>query len=103
MACRAYVRDPKVAKGDKMEDRAFIGYLVGYDSTDIFRVWIPHRDKVVEVRFDETKCYSTDTERLSIEQRQRIDDITDILALPEADSQLVYIGSTISEDRKSVV
>jgi hypothetical protein len=56
-----------------MEDRAFIGYLVGYDLTNIFRVWIPHRDKVVrvgDVRFDETKRYGTDTERLSIEQRQ---------------------------------
>jgi Reverse transcriptase (RNA-dependent DNA polymerase) len=98
--CRAYVRDPKVAKGDKMEDRAFIGYLIGYDSTNIFRVWIPHRDKVVrvrDVRFDETKRYGTDTEHLSIEQRQRIDDITDILALPEADSQLVYIESSISD------
>jgi len=33
-----------------------IRYLVGYNSTNIFRVWIPHQGKVISIRdviFDE--------------------------------------------------
>ena len=38
---RAYVLDHKVPKGRKSMARAHIGYLVGYESTNIFRVWVP--------------------------------------------------------------
>ena len=44
---RAYVLDNKVPKGHKSSARAHIGYLVGYDSTNIFRVWIPHLKQVI--------------------------------------------------------
>ena len=40
----------------KLDPRTHIGYLVGYDSTNIFRVWIPHQGKVISTRdvlFDE--------------------------------------------------
>ncbi|KAM4067965.1 reverse transcriptase (RNA-dependent DNA polymerase) [Hirsutella rhossiliensis] len=40
----------------KLDPRAYIGYLVGYNSTNIFRIWIPHLKKVISTRdviFDE--------------------------------------------------
>ena len=40
----------------KLDPRAYVGYLVGYDSTNIFRIWIPHKGKVISTRdvlFDE--------------------------------------------------
>jgi len=58
--CRAYVRNPKVTKGRKMDERSFIGYLIGYDSTNIFRCWVPYLNKIIrarDVRFDETKIF----------------------------------------------
>jgi hypothetical protein len=58
--CRVYVWDTNIQKGDKMEPRSYIGYLVGYDSSNIFRIWVPHRRTVIrarDVRFDETKRY----------------------------------------------
>jgi hypothetical protein len=32
------------------EPQAYIGYLVGYDSSNIFRVWIPTLDRVIKTR-----------------------------------------------------
>jgi hypothetical protein len=46
--CRAYAMtaDAQLKKNRlrKLDPRAHIGYLVGYDSTNIFRIWIPHQD-----------------------------------------------------------
>jgi reverse transcriptase-like protein/Pol polyprotein len=62
--CKAYVMtaDAKQKKKrlQKLNSRAHIGYLVGYDSTNIFRVWIPHRGEVISSRdviFDEDEFF----------------------------------------------
>ena len=34
----------------KLAPKAHIGYLVGYESTSIYRVWIPHKRKVISTR-----------------------------------------------------
>ena len=36
--CKAYTLDHHISKKQKLEPRAHIGYLVGYDSTNIFRI-----------------------------------------------------------------
>jgi hypothetical protein len=58
--CRAYAMTPdaqlKQRRLRKLDPRAHIGYLVGYNSTNIFRVWIPQQGKVISTRdviFDE--------------------------------------------------
>ncbi|RKF58072.1 hypothetical protein GcM3_184041, partial [Golovinomyces cichoracearum] len=46
---------------DKILPRAEIGYLVSYDSKNIFRIWIPSRNIVISTRdvtFDPTEGYS---------------------------------------------
>ena len=61
--CKAY---PYIAKEqhlrtDKLSPRASIGYLVGYDSSNIYHVWIPSTGIVIssrDVTFDETTRYS---------------------------------------------
>jgi hypothetical protein len=49
--CKAYAMttDAKLKNKrlQKLNPRANIGYLVGYDSTNIFRIWIPHRGEVI--------------------------------------------------------
>jgi len=62
-ACRAYPIIHKIPKTQKVESRAHIGYLVGYDSTNIYRCWIPSKGTVAryrDVTFDETKFYHKD-------------------------------------------
>jgi len=37
----------KKNKLNKLDPRAHIRYLIGYDSTNIYRIWIPHTGKVI--------------------------------------------------------
>ena len=58
--CLSYVYDRKVPVGDKMRPRAFIGWLVGYTASNIWRIWIPESRHVLvsrDVIFDETVVY----------------------------------------------
>lgn len=41
--CRAYPLRPNIPRKDKLAPSAFIGYLVGYDSTNIFRIWVARK------------------------------------------------------------
>ncbi|KAM4066309.1 hypothetical protein HRG_012086 [Hirsutella rhossiliensis] len=50
----------KRKKKRKLDPRAFVGYLVGYNSTNIFRIWIPLLRKVISTRdviFDESSFF----------------------------------------------
>jgi hypothetical protein len=60
--CRAYAHIPEANRlqKEKLQERALIGYLVGYDSTNIFRIWIPSKSRVISTRdvtFDESLFY----------------------------------------------
>jgi hypothetical protein len=62
----AYVRNPKLAKGDKLESRSIKGYLIGYDTSKIFRIWIPTTPQIsfgkvirpCDVCFNKKLCYN---------------------------------------------
>jgi hypothetical protein len=57
---RAYPLNHKIPKSEKLKPRAHIGYLVGYDSTNIFQIWVPSKKRVIRTRdvtFDETLFY----------------------------------------------
>jgi hypothetical protein len=58
--CRAYPLIQNQPKLNKLEPRTSIGYLVGWDSNNIFRIWIPTLQKVIRTRdvtFDENLRY----------------------------------------------
>ena len=64
--CRAYSFIKNRSKLEKLEPRAHIGYLVGYDSTNVFRIWIPSQKTVIltrDVVFDITKRYYPDDDQ----------------------------------------
>ena len=54
--CKAYVLIKSKGDADrpgkrrKLDAKAHIGYLVGYESTNIYRIWIPHKRKVISAR-----------------------------------------------------
>ncbi|KAJ9481139.1 hypothetical protein VN97_g12361 [Penicillium thymicola] len=59
--CRAYVRKQGIPNAAKMEPRAEIGYLVGYEASNIWRVSFPRRGAVRSVRdvvFDENVFFN---------------------------------------------
>ena len=58
--CKAYSLNKNIDKSAKMQARAHLGHLVGYDSTNIFLIWIPSQRKVIrnrDVMFDENATY----------------------------------------------
>ena len=62
----------------KLVPRAYIGYLVGYDSTNIFRVWIPHQGKDISTRdvlFDEDTFFDGRKTDLNNDRIARMDEL----------------------------
>jgi hypothetical protein len=58
---RAYILNKTILKLDKLTTRVYIGYLIGYNSINIFRIWIPSIEKVIRTRditFDKKIKYS---------------------------------------------
>ena len=79
--CKAFSFIKNRPKLDKLGPRAEIGYLVGYDSTNIFRIWIPSKNRVISTRdvtFDPKSGYSPKTPTPTIS-----DEILDILEVPQ--------------------
>lgn len=58
--CRAYALNKHIPHSQKLNSRVHLGHLVGYASTNIFKVWIPSKNKVIRTRdatFEESKFY----------------------------------------------
>lgn len=47
---KAYVLNKSIPKNFKTDPRAFVGYHVGYEGTNIFRVWMPSQGRVMRTR-----------------------------------------------------
>jgi hypothetical protein len=83
IGCKAYVLNHHLRKADKLESRALIGHLVGYDSTNIYRIWLPTKDQVIRTRdvvFDSTSFYK-DLEGYARESV--IEEIVELLDIPD--------------------
>ncbi len=58
--CRTYFLKNIISKKDRLKSRAFIDYLVKYDFTNIFRIWISNHMRIIRIRdviFDKTLFY----------------------------------------------
>jgi hypothetical protein len=78
--CRAYPLTQTYKSGqeksNKTEPRAHIGYLCGYDSTNIYRIWIPSLNRVLRTRdvtFNEGVMYDPNAEDTSLLHRQELE------------------------------
>jgi hypothetical protein len=71
----------------KLNPRAHIGYLVGCDSTNIYRTWIPHNGIVISTRdiiFDEKTFFDNRRTHLSDELIAKLDSLIEKIKLPDA-------------------
>ena len=95
IGCRAYVLNRSLKRADKHESRALIGHLVGYDSTNIFRIWLPTKDQVIRTRdviFEPTRFYEG---LQGYAQEAVIEEVIELLAFPEefeADDMAICCG-----------
>jgi hypothetical protein len=79
--CKAFVMttNAKVKKDrlKRLEPRAWIGFLVGYNSTNIYRIWNPSTNRIVatrDVTFNEKDLFKGNLDDLSIDIRIRTKD-----------------------------
>jgi len=72
----------KRPKLDKVLSRAFIGWLVGYELTNIYCIWSPSQKRIVrgrDVTFDPSKRYKPDDEE---EEDPDIEEIIKLIEVP---------------------
>jgi hypothetical protein len=88
--CKAYPLrgEGTIPRLQRLEPRAFIGYLLGYDSTNVFRVWMPSRKKIIRVRdvtFKENEFYQPLEPDMGVleEERQLVELIEEPDVTPE--------------------
>lgn len=65
IGCRAFVHIPRQKRlaSEKLAERAWIGYLIGFEAHNIWRIWHPKSSEVVRVRdvvFQEDQLYRDD-------------------------------------------
>jgi hypothetical protein len=82
--CRAYPVNYKIPRTQKTKLRAHIGYLVGYNSTNIFQIWIPTKRKIIftrNVTFKEDLFYDPKepTDYYSLREVEEVTDTYKIL------------------------
>src|SRR5436190_14246823 len=86
---RAYSLDYHIPKKKKLEPRAHIGYLVGYDSTNIYRIWIPTYKKVIctrDVIMDNNLLYYPIDLVLSDMIKEEVDRLIETLDIQEKET-----------------
>ena len=74
----------------KLDARAHIGFLVGYKSTNIYQIWIPHKRKVISARdviFNGDEVWDQKPVRLSPAEIQELDKAVLVVEVPQADEQ----------------
>jgi len=60
IGCKAFIHQKDIPKLQKLDPRAKIGYLLGYQSTNQWRIWLPENNEVKiyrDVTFDEQTLY----------------------------------------------
>ena len=83
----------------KLNARADIGYLVGYDSRNIWRIWRPQDNAVLrsrDVSFDEHSLYNPNNDSLT--PLDELQSIPEILDLPNNASQNLELESESTDE-----
>jgi hypothetical protein len=102
--CTAYattvIYKQKKARLRKLDPRADISYLMGYNFINIYRVWIPYTGKIIstkDVIFDESKFFNGKTEFLFSEKMAVLNDLVQKIELLKEVATNKAIAKEINE------
>ena len=107
----------KPKKSNKLAPRAFVGFLVGYDSSNIYRVWDPIINTVKgyrDVVFDERVTYHPSMKGDIIKEKEKVDHTVtfnvyraepyyDELEDDEFDSEIVHVCQKLADGLSSIL
>jgi hypothetical protein len=82
VGAQAYVLNNKLKRGEKLASCAPIGQLVGYDSTNIYRVWMPAMGWVLRAR--DVVFMANDGTEPVYPDRQTLREVVTVLDVPES-------------------
>ena len=69
----------------KLDLQAHIGYLVGYDFTNIYRIWIPHKDTIISIKniiFDEKTFFNSKQTDITKDLHAELDILIEKIQFP---------------------
>ena len=106
--CKAYVltaeAQEKLKRKQRFNPKSWIGFLVGYDSTNNYRIWNPILNKVISTRdviFDEDSTFSGDISQLKDDLLHvNVDELATLLTRldqTQKDSEIIYEPSPSDE------
>ena len=84
--CRAYPLHHYIARKEKLDSQAHIGYLVGYDFTNIYKIWILSQSKVIrtwDVRLKDDLLYNLSKLDLGAILKEQAEQLIETFDLPE--------------------
>jgi hypothetical protein len=103
---KAYVLNNKMKRGKKLESRALMGQLIGYDSTNIYRVWMPALGQVLRTRDVVFMSTGNDSTEPVYPDRQILREVVTILDVPEpleeTDQEIDQLLQSVQTDWSSV-
>ena len=88
-------------KLQKLAPRAHIGYLAGYDSTSIYRVWIPHKVILArDILFNEDEFLDGKPTRMTLDLMQALDEAVELVEEinPVREAESLYDGPMVIID-----
>ena len=71
IGCKIYFLDKHILCKQKLQEHAHISHLIGYDSINIFCIWIPNQRKIIctrDVQFDKNSFYNSAQSELDLSQ-----------------------------------
>lgn len=82
---KAYALNKNILKKNKFQKLGHLNFLLGYDSTNIFLIWVPSQKKVIRTRdviCDESSYYnSTELDLIKIFKELMVEDIYEVPSL----------------------
>ena len=88
--CRVYIitSDAQLKKKrlNKLDPQAHINYLVGYNSTNIYRIWIPHKGIIISTKdiiFNEKTFFDSKQTDITKDLHMELDMLIKKIQLPD--------------------
>lgn len=92
LGSKAFVLKSRIPNGHKLDPRAAIGWLVGYEASNIWRIWVSELQRVIRARdviFDETIQFHPFTASLGADVRQ-VAHIADAIHIPPRKTRIAH-------------